>query len=203
MDSNTRQSGQKNKNKKLVILVSGFGLIIAAVFAFLKYNSIQQEKAKRIAADKKYVHAMHQFVSDGYKAGTKAEEMVKTLQDVWHDAIFEATYEIDGKIHASGMDFNDAIQAQYTSFEKNGDLSKLESHQAALEADMEKLKNPPAKYKDIYQDIVDAYGSLKEFTEMADDPSGSLESLTDKANELDSEVAKKLNAVDVQLPEEK
>ncbi|MEK5266676.1 hypothetical protein [Weizmannia sp. FSL W8-0401] len=55
---------------------------------------------------------MHQFVSDGYKAGTKAEEMVKTLQDVWHDAIFEATYEIDGKIHASGMDFNDAIQAQ-------------------------------------------------------------------------------------------
>lgn len=192
------QQVRKSKKGKIALISLVIFVIIIVIIGF--FSNQQHKKAEKLAAEKRYVKMMNQFVSDGLDAGEKSEDMVSTYQDVWHDAIFEDHYTIDGKSYRSGDDFNDAMKAQYSSFQSNGDVTELEADQVGMEEDMKKLKNPPEKYKSMYKDIVDAYSSLDEFIQLADNPEGSLDSYTDKYNKLDGEVAKKLKAISVQLP---
>jgi hypothetical protein len=62
-----------------------FVLVVVAGFWYLNYHN-------KVNAEKQYKENMSLFLLQSTKVGAKAESMINTYQEVWHDDIFNDGY---------------------------------------------------------------------------------------------------------------
>jgi hypothetical protein len=194
------------KKKKKVIIATIIILLVAAIAGGLYWKHEQTVQAEKAAAAAKkntletYKENMNLALAAATLVGSHAEKMGNQYHDVWYSAIFNHRYTTsDGQSHSYGT-YSQAIKDQRDAYVKSSDTTKLKMEMATLESTVSKLKNPTVQYKEIYKELVDLYSTVTSFESLAEDPSGSLQSYTDDFNQLDTALAQKIKAIQVQLP---
>jgi ABC-type transporter Mla subunit MlaD len=195
--SDELQLDMPKSKKKWLLITTGIILLLVVVagFWYLNYHN-------KVNAEKQYKENMSLFLLQSTKVGAKAESMINTYQEVWHDDIFNDGYTTsNGTYHKDRLNnFNQAIKDQWNIYDVLGDNKELKRDMDNVDKTINVLKNPPTQYKDLYKEIVDLYTDLSRFVEKANNPSGSLQSYTNDANSMDTDITKKIDSIRVQLP---
>jgi hypothetical protein len=124
-----------------------------------------------------------------------AEQIAAT----WNSAIFNHQYSF-GSHSGYVSDFNDALVKLMQEPEIIQVNKSIDSLRSILKVSMEKLTDPPTKYKDTYNDLVTLYSSLSELSNMATNPSGSLQTYRQNLNDLTSKVNSTFSEIEVRNP---
>ena len=105
-----------------------------------------------------------------------SEYMIDDYSTEWSDAI------------DYGTDFDDAIDHQHEQFIAYGEIDAVEKTQKRVKLQMQELRNPPGKYEEEYQYLMELYGSYKTYSNLSIYPSGSLLTFNEKTGELKDEI---------------
>ena len=97
-------------------------------------------------------------------------------------------------------DFDLAISIANQHFTKRGRIEKLENANTKIAEKMRNLNNPPEGYEKAYEIAFEIYSLYEEYTSLAISPSGSLVSFNEKANNLSSNIIKKIKEFEVIMP---
>ncbi|AKP78639.1 hypothetical protein AS52_03678 [Priestia megaterium Q3] len=197
MSNLAQEDREKEKKRKLMLIVLTFVLIIAAFASIGAYHKHQERVAaeQKKKAGQKYKENLSSAYNQMVAAGSMMEDIINGYTEVWHAAIWNNGATIEGQRYT---DFNMALAAQMTSYDTNGDLATVEATMTALDQKMDKLKNPPAKFKDEYAVSLDAYTAVKDMNTYVN-PSGSYQTYSQITNEKDNELASKLNSLEVRI----
>lgn len=200
---------EKPLKSKMISIIMALILLLAGFISYAYYQHLQVVKHEKAVAlaKKKQMAKLALYLSSLRKAnklmltsGAKIELMVNQYTQVWHDAIYNnGMITINGKVIAVN-DFNEAIQKQYDYFQKDGDFQYLDNDKNNIDQLMNTLKNPPAKFKDTYDNLLNMYSDYTEYLSMVEEPSGSYNSYTSKANNLSDDMAKAYNKIKIMLP---
>lgn len=185
----------KPKKKKNIFIAIGVVAVVAiALIAIVVIGGNASKKE-----DYKNNLALAQYSMTSYAA--IAEKQCNLISSVWNDAIFENTNNADTKKYVAGAaDFNEALANLFADESFKSNTTNLEEGLGIVKSEMDKLKNPPDEYKEIYNYMLDVYTDFAEFVGLATDPTGSYNSYTEKFHELDSSLAKSLNKLEAMMP---
>ncbi|MGI1810884.1 hypothetical protein [Priestia sp. TGN 0903] len=188
---------KEKKKRKLRLIVLTFVLIIAAFASLGAYHNHQERVAaeQKKKAEQKYKENLSSVYDQMVAAGSMMEDIINGYTEVWHAAIWNDGATVDGQHYT---DFNMALAAQMASYDTNGDLATVEATMTSLGQTMDKLKNPPAKFKGEYAVALDAYTAVKNMNTYLN-PSGSYQTYSQTTNEKDNELASKLNSLEVRI----
>ncbi|MCU7743152.1 hypothetical protein N7983_08210 [Priestia megaterium] len=188
---------KEKKKRKMILIFLTFVLIITAFASIGAYHNHQERVAaeQKKKAEQKYKENLSSAYDQMVAAGSMMEDIINGYTEVWHAAIWNDGAMIDGQ---SYTDFNIALAAQMASYDTNGDLATVEATMTSLDQTMDKLKNPPAKFKDEYAVALDAYTAVKNINTYLN-PSGSYQTYSQTTNEKDNELAGKLNSLEVRI----
>jgi hypothetical protein len=125
--------------------------------------------------------------------------VAEQIASTWNSAIFHHQYSFG---HRSGYvsDFNEALVKLMQEPEVVEVNKSIDSLRRLLKVSMEKLTDPPAKYKDTYNDMVSVYSTVSELSNMATNPSGSLQTYRQNLNDLTSKVNSTFSEIEVRNP---
>jgi hypothetical protein len=209
MESNQESYKVKRLKKKNIYIFGIIFILLAGSSTFgYYYHSAQVEKQEKIHAAKvkakkeaeaQYKKKMRNFYYEVSSAKSKSEEIINQYKIIWNDTIFNNYFTTsDGDLVASS-DFNEAIETQKYLYELNGTLKNLDTKTGIVYNYTEKLKNPPAKYKDIYSRILDIYATLVTYKKFADNPSGSLQTYSTQSSEINNTLTQKINEYEMRI----
>jgi hypothetical protein len=199
MEITSETNTQKPKKGKWILIVLTAILIIGGTVGYLQYQEKQEqakaeEKRKKL---KKYGETLELAGISMVITAATAEEMNNQYYSVWRDAIYEDKVVVNGE---TAYDFNKAIQLQHAAFESDGKLSDLQAGVEVANQYMKDLRNPPAKYKDAYEALIDMYKPFQKYTSLAESPDGSLQSFSETTNQLVSEINATHDEFEIKLP---
>lgn len=186
---------KKKLSKKWIIILS----VIAAVVVIA--GIVIGVVVHKHATEQEYAENLNMFATEVLYGSQDAETQCNLVMSVWHDAIWKNTSEEDTKKYVSGAkDFNDALSKLYADADVQTTVADLSNNKKSVDSLMEKLKEPPEKYKDCYNAAVELYSKYSSFVNHAIDPSGSYNSYSEEAQDLDSEVVDLYNKLNTLLP---
>lgn len=138
------------------------------------------------------------------EGAVKAETANILILDVWKNSIWKIADDETDKFtkenEGSGQfyeDFNDALASLYSDQDFIDNLAEIFSLQTEAETLIKDLAKHPKAFDEEYSDFKDCYKLFVKFTNMSLAGEGSLNSFTDDHNELDKEIADKLNELDI------
>lgn len=190
--------GRIDKKAKIITAACAAIVIIAAVVVFAFVANRNTEKA--------YAETIETCIDSMLNSAVKAEKLCNLAHDVWYNTIFEKSDEKTDKYTKVGgifrSDFNDALSDLYSSTETKQTLSQLESTSEYVERTYKELKNPPASYKDTYEEFEELCDCYFDFIDFAKSPSGSLTSYTENLSQYDSAFVKQYEKTMREIPEQ-
>lgn len=187
IESHAKEEKKEKTKVKTILIVAVLTIIIAlGGLGFVFYNKHRIET---------YKENYEEILSEIIHSGSEIEDCLILYRKVWYNTIFEKddsetdiyTKNSSGKFND---DFNDSLTNLWISSEYSNQISKIKSASMdTIPSIFKKLKNPPKKMEDAFEDLEELYDTYLSFAEMAINPSGSLNSFTDKYNELDDKLA--------------
>jgi len=90
----------------------------------------------------------------------------------------------------NGNDFNDAIKSLMNDPQVTPILSDLQTSYNKIQKQMRNLQNPPAKFVDTYNKIVELFGAYSNLYNQAQQPTGSLNSFRDDVHGFHQDILK-------------
>lgn len=183
---------KSSKKKKWIFsIVTVLLLIGAGVGTYLYIDKKNKELAEEYEADIELV--ADKIIS----SGSVAEDMINNYSSVWHDAIYEDFYQIDGEYVS---DFNEAIQIQYAKHSTEGLNKVIEDDLENIKSDIKDLNDPPEEFEDAYEALLNLYKSYSSFANLALTPDGSLTTYNETTNSLGSEVVSNYEEFSLKMP---
>lgn len=180
---------EKSEKKKLKLKFFIAIVILILIGGGIGIFAIQQNKLST------YKQNYEEILDEIVDSSSQIEHCLSLYRKVWYNTIYEESdSETDpytkneaGKFND---DFNDSLMTLWISSEYTSSISEIkEASINTIPSLYKKLKNPPSKMKDAFEDLEELYDAYLSFAEMAIDPSGSLTSFTQKYNDLDSKIA--------------
>lgn len=154
------------KKKNIIITLGVFLILVAGVFGWGRYDKAKQEEYRLemlLISFKMYGDFyVEEAILDGYST-------------VWSKAI------------SRGDDFSTALQLQVEKVTTSDVYEDIEKDRKIIEKGIKSLQNPPKKYKESHEKLLDMYTEYSELKRQVDDPSGSLLTFNQKANQLSSD----------------
>lgn len=173
---------KSKRNKIIIFTIVGLIIVIGAILGFLKYQQVQDEKAKE-----EYASLLADVSVDMYAELLLSSVIVSFYSDVWSSAIDD------------GKDFNVEL-TNYRDGIQESVLVDREEKQDKLRDNMKLLQNPPEEYMESYIVLKQMYGSYTEMAEQVQSPSGSLIEFNKNTNNIYSEFEKKQEEFMITLP---
>jgi len=148
----------------------------------------------------KFAEQAQELLNKRYKEGVEvcanfiivhAEESIKicnVYSRVWQEAI-----------ESNFLDFNTQLLLIHNKLESQGTYRELEEVKSKLTEFMKKFIEPPSKYVDVHKKIVELYGIYSQIYSLAVAPTGSLLSFNNSVSQLQSNLIKAKNELDVML----
>ena len=99
-------------------------------------------------------------------------------------------------------DFSINVNSLKGYFQSIGILDEIEQTSEDIKKKINELNNPPKGYEEVYDEVLDMYILVEEYTELALNPTGSLQSFNDTRGQLSNEILSKYKRIEVIMPSE-
>lgn len=130
-----------------------------------------------------------------------SESVCVLVNNVWNNEIWNKSDKETDKYTKNASDFNKAIENVYDDKKISKKIKSIDEAKTKIDDLMDKLKNPPEEYENVYNAILELYSKQEALASLAKDPSGL--SLTDygkKLKDLQDEALELYNKVENLLP---
>lgn len=195
--------------KKIIIIIVTLLLIISIIVGIVLKNNndkkqkeieekerIEEEKRK---AENEYYQNMENAISLMLDGGAKGEKAGDLTYNVWYNSIWKEKDDETNKYTMTNGKFNDDFNTSLSNLFKDQSyidiINEVEKNRDEVKVIMEKLKNPPIKYTDKYEDIKEFYDSYSTFINLVINPTGSLTTYSTNYNNAKSDFLKQYNKI--------
>ncbi len=134
------------------------------------------------------------------------QELINTAQDIASAAdesmLICAAYSEEWRksLNSEVLSADLSIFLKKKSFENDGTLAKAGKANSAIVTKMKTLNDPPRRYSQAYQRLLDAYGRYSQLYGLAQSPFGSLLEYNKRTGDLRMELGKALSELAVSVP---
>lgn len=198
------------RKKQILIGVVALIIIVGGIIGLNFYHRQQYEKK------------LIQTSEDMINLGADSEKVVNNYITIW-SGLARGNYNYDWtrpyiatligidpnefvnntsplKLDDKALGFNDGLKC-YKEYNVNtGVNDSIINRMNGIEKNISELNNPPSKYKESYNSLLDMYTNLKNFVDLTIDPSGSLISYRNDTGNLDTKVINDYDLFKTQLP---
>ena len=171
----------------------GWKIILTVILIFLiAVGFVSCKAAINLSYQENYDKTVRYII----ESAAEIEKCNNETMDVWYNSIhkidndFSDTYtkDEDGNFYE---DFNDALDKYLESEKYKGYVSLSVAYQQDIIELLEKLHNPPKKYSQAYEEILNLYNEYDEYYRLVIEfPSMSYKEYSEKTYEVDEELVK-------------
>ncbi|AOT00171.1 hypothetical protein ESP131_07825 [Exiguobacterium sp. U13-1] len=219
--------GKKLIKKKMILFIVTLLVIGGGVASYLviKEKKNQQaiiRKEKKEQREKDYLTLMNNTVENLNTLSDTSNDVIVMYSDVWNASIENnlrlsslANYlgvdesSVENNAPEDGTRFNNrgryiergefsaALETVHGVLEDEGIYSSMEDAQFTIDESVNKLKNPPEKYMDLYLDFKEYYSNYSTYSSLAKEPSGSYLTYTKDTSELKVNLEAEYNSLSI------
>lgn len=178
-----------DSKKKIII-----SIVTIAVLAFITIGIIAGVNSKRT---NDYNDKLSATVYLIYTNASRCESICGNVSETWKNAIYN-DYDYYNKGY---LDFNKALANLFADSRIKSDVETIKKTDLTIADSVKSLQNPPAKYKDAYNDILELYGVYQGLVSQATNPTGTLISYNSDVNSKISDFKKIYSKMKAKTPE--
>ncbi len=183
---------QKSKNvfkkKWFWILTVCFVLLISVIV--LAFNSAKTEN---------YNVEICTAVDEIMAVSAEAETIGNQICSVWNNAIFDKNNESTAKYTGTPKDFNEALSNLFADEDFIKKANSVRNKQSEIDAYLGKLKNPPEKFEDAYDEFKELYYTYSDYVDFVLSCEGSYNTYTENFAKKRSVLMENYREIKVEL----
>lgn len=178
---------KKSKNKIILGLICFLTLVIVSSSVFLFY---------KVQSEKKYEAELNSTTQMILENASKCEDLSNQVEETWRNAIYD-TYD---DYNFGYLDFDSALSNMFEDEDVKKAVEDINKTDESISLKISKLKNPPSKYKDLNEEILNFYTSYQRLKSQAVSPSGSYTSYSEDTTKKIDECSVKYTKINAKLP---
>lgn len=128
-----------------------------------------------------------------------AENVGNQICSVWNNAIFDKDNENTAKYTKTAKDFNEALSNLFADEEFTGKIIAIRNKQSKIDTYLGKLKNPPEKFEDAYDEFKELYYAYSDYVDFVILCKGSYNTYTEDLSEKSSALMESYREIKVEL----
>ncbi|MFB3170052.1 hypothetical protein P5G62_023385 [Neobacillus sp. 179-C4.2 HS] len=217
------------KSKKFFIILAIFIIGLGISGYFIREHNLEveaKEQAEKVRKQEaKYIKVLNDTTSNIERLSGNLLKISAMYSEVWNETIDHDLYlsglakylgveessliaaapsgkiksNFRGKYIARG-DFNTALLTVKGVWESVGTIDDISKAQSDIASTVKGLNNPPEKYKDVYEEVLNYYSTYEKLLGLAVSPSGSYLTYTRDINTLSSELESQYSKIQVVMP---
>ena len=194
LNSHEIETGEKQKSKSVFKKKWFWVLTICVVFlmsiVLLVSNNARTEN---------YNIEICTAVDEIMAVSADAENVGNQICSVWNNAIFDKDNENTAKYTKTAKDFNEALSNLFADEEFTGKITAIRNKQSEIDTYLGKLKNPPEKFEDAYDEFKDLYYAYSDYVDFVILCNGSYNTYTEDLSKKRSELMESYREIKVEL----
>lgn len=128
-----------------------------------------------------------------------AENVGNQICSVWNNAIWNKNNENTAKYTSAAKDFNEALSNLFADEEFTGKITAIRNKQSEIDTYLGKLKNPPEKFEDAYDEFKELYYAYSDYVDFVISCKGSYNTYTDTLSKKSSALMESYREIKVEL----
>lgn len=149
-------------------------------------------------SETKYEESSKSLLLGINQATVLCESVTEFYATIWSNAISKENSYFNANSVYYQKEFNEALPMAVKDMRESN--TTLDSITVKIQSSIRELNDPPAKYKQIHEKLINVYGYYNEYVQMCKHPSGSLISFNAKRQNLSSEIYRLTSEIKVQFP---
>ena len=188
------KDNEKSKNKSLFkkkwfwVLAVCFVLLISIVL-FVSNNTRTENYNTEICT----------AVDEIMAVSSDAENVGNQICSVWNNAIWDKDNENTAKYTSGTKDFNEALSNLFADEEFIGKITAIRDKQSEIDTYLGKLKNPPEKFEDAYDEFKELYYAYSDYVDFVILCKGSYNTYTEDLAKKSSALMESFREIKVEL----
>ena len=118
---------------------------------------------------------------------------------VWNNAIFDKNNESTAKYTSAAKDFNEALSNLFADEEFVKKANFIRNEQSKIDEYLGKLKNPPEKFEDAYDEFKELYYAYSDYVDFVLSCKGSYNTYTENISKKSSRLMDSYREIKVEL----
>ena len=128
-----------------------------------------------------------------------AENVGNQICSVWNNAIFDKDNENTAKYTKTAKDFNEALSNLFADEEFINKITAIRNKQSEIDTYLGKLKNPPEKFEDAYDEFKELYYAYSDYVDFVILCKGSYNTYTEDLSKKSSTLMESYREIKVEL----
>ncbi len=128
-----------------------------------------------------------------------AENIGNQICSVWNNAIWDKNNENTAKYTSTAKDFNEALSNLFADEEFTGKITAVRNKQSGIDTYLGKLKNPPEKFEDAYDEFKELYYAYSDYVDFVFYCKGSYNTYTEDMAKKSSALMESYREIKVEL----
>ena len=188
------KDNEKSKNKSIFkkkwfwVSIICFVLLISIVL-FISNN----------ARTENYNIEICTAVDEIMAVSAETENVGNQICSVWNNAIFDKDNENTAKYTSGTKDFNEALSNLFADEEFIGKITAIRDKQSEIDIYLGKLKNPPEKFEDAYDEFKELYYAYSDYVDFVILCNGSYNTYTEELSKKSSTLMESYREIKVEL----
>ncbi len=129
----------------------------------------------------------------------EVETVGNQICSVWNNAIWDKNNQDTAKYTSTAKDFNEALGNLFADEEFVKKITNIRNKQTEIDAYLGKLKNPPHKFEDAYDEFKELYYACSDYTDFVISCKGSYNTYTEDFLKKSSELLENYREIKVEL----
>ncbi len=183
---------QKSKSifKKKWFLILAICLVFFMSIVLLVSNNARTEN---------YNIEISTAVDEIMTVSAEVENIGNQISYVWNNAIWDKNNADTSKYTSTAKDFNEALSNLFADEEFIGKITAIRNKQSEIDTYLGKLKNPPEKFEDAYDEFKELYYAYSDYTDFVISCKGSYNTYTEDLSKKSSALMESYREIKVEL----
>lgn len=188
--NNNEQIKSKKCFKKKWILILAVCLIFVISIIVTIFSSVRTEN---------YYIEICSAVDEIMAISADVENVGNQICNVWNNAIWDKNNQDTAKYTSNAKDFNEALSNLFADEEFIEKITNIRNKQAEIDVYLGKLKNPPRKFEDAYDEFKEVYYAYSDYTDFVISCKGSYNTYTEDLSKKSAELLENYREIKVEL----
>ena len=127
------------------------------------------------------------------------ENVGNQICSVWNNAIWDKSNENTAKYTSTAKDFNEALSNLFADEEFINKITAIRNKQSEIDTYLGKLKNPPEKFEDAYDEFKELYYAYSDYVDFVILCNGSYNTYTEDLSKKRSALIENYREIKVEL----